>query len=215
MIVWKLHILNSGMSPVDETSNCKIITFVDRPLPRNWVDYGSGDDKRVDDSEVEIGTICLHEIPGFTLGLDFGDIVTQHRVVTVDGLLCSYLEFHKQGNCRFQFETNWIPAFLSIWVAFSTHVFEGIEYGDTAAQKDNAFERASTVLVSAFQDLRRSASANQRLHHGCAHSSYSPLNCGIYQIPLKILKVKLEWRCRMDNIIKESFGLKQGAEWFL
>ena len=59
------------------------------------MDHRSGDDKRVDDSEVETGTICLHEIPGFTLGLGFGYIVTQHRVVTVDCLLCSYLEFHE------------------------------------------------------------------------------------------------------------------------
>lgn len=94
VVEWKPNVLDLGVAPVNEARNREMIAFIDRSLPGYWMDHRSGDDYWVDDSKIKFGAFCLHEFPGFTLGLGFGNTITQHGVVTVNRLLHSYLGFY-------------------------------------------------------------------------------------------------------------------------
>lgn len=86
MIKRKSDALNLGISPVEKVRNGELVRFVDTLGPADGVEHGSGDDVRVDDDEVELGGVRLHEFPRGCFGSDLGHVVAEDGVVFLNGL---------------------------------------------------------------------------------------------------------------------------------
>lgn len=87
MIKWKRHAFNRWIGAVDEASNGKVVCLIDGFVAGNWMYHWTDDDIWVDDNKVECGRLCLHEFPRHGFSLGFGDIVSQDRIVLLNGLL--------------------------------------------------------------------------------------------------------------------------------
>lgn len=85
------HVLDRRVCSVDEACDGEVVGLVDRARARDRVGHGARDDDWVDHGEVEVGVVGLHECPGGLLALYLGDVVAEHDVLAVDGLLGGYL----------------------------------------------------------------------------------------------------------------------------